>query len=508
MNGMFALAIWDRKEKKLTLVRDRFGIKPLYFHHNECKLIFASEIRPILDHVKFSLNHTKLYDFLTLRYIPSSSTLFKGIECLRPAHYMVIDRDGHTQSTRYWMLEDSEKKQKLCPDHLYDLLYSSVKYRLRSDVPVGSFLSGGIDSASITECVRAHGQKVDTFCFDVQGSLSEVNQAKEVASLNGHRFHVVKESNFDNLEKILWFLEEPIGDSIILPTYSLADGASRKVKSVLSGEGADEVFNGYVHHIILYRLNNFKSLSKIASALFKKIFPITSLNKFHPYSQDLDQLSLKKVLNDIQSFDGTMTSCRNFIRMFSPEELKTYVNPDIIETANPLLVHPQSQSQSQFLNSLTKMDLYDWNSKYTLHRLDRLTMAHSLEARVPFLDHRLVEYVFNLRDTDRLGLFSQKKALRRAMKKSHLPKILRKRKKKAFHLPLQDRYQIPFQKKLEQIFLDEPSIRQSEIWNFEGISRLVKKATARSFIEDKKLFCLLVLELWQRMFSTEKWRHT
>ena len=501
-NGMFALAIWDRKNQELILARDRFGIKPLYFNYNNERFVFASEIKPLLAlDINPSLNYKNLYDFFTLRYVPSNETLFKGIKSFRPAHYMIINKK-RIQSHCYWSLKETKDKQKGSPEQLYELLCSSVKYRLASDVPLGSFLSGGLDSASIAELIHAQGKQIDTFTFDVQGKLSEVKKAKELASFSNHRFNLIDKIDFNDLEKIIWFLEEPIGDSILLPTYSLAQNASKHVKVVLSGEGADEVFNGYIHHIILYWLNQCKNLNKMI-ALLGRMLPINILNKIHPYPQNLDQESIKKVLDDIYYFNGNMTDCRNFVRMFSLHELQQYLNPDIFKNMIPSPVADRGKS---FLNSLTQLDLNDWNSKYTLHRLDRLTMANSLEARVPFLDHRIVEYVINLRDSERLGLFSQKKSLRKAMLNSNLPKSLCKRKKQAFHLPFTEKHQSTFQKKAEDIFLNESEIKKSEIWNLKAISQLTQKSNNRTFIEDKKLFCFLVLELWRQTFSSPKWQ--
>ena len=502
-NGMFALAIWDKKKKELTLARDRFGIKPLYFNHNQKRFIFASEIKPLLDiDMDFSLDYKNLYDFFTLRYVPSNETLFKGIRSFRPAHYMVVNKAG-IQSKCYWSLEETEKKQKLSPEYLYELLLSSVKYRLNADVSLGSFLSGGIDSASIAELIRNNGTQVNTFTFDVKGKLSEVERAKEIASFTNHRFNLIDGVDIDNLEEIIYFLEEPIGDSILLPTYSLAKGASKQVKVVLSGEGADEVFNGYVHHIILYWLNKFKIFNTTITSI-GKIIPINLLNKIHPYPQNLDQGSINKVLNDIQTFKGDMNDCRNFIRMFSQNELRQYLNPDILKMMSPCTVEDIG---TNFLNSLTLLDLHGWNNRYTLHRLDRLTMAHALEARVPFLDHRIVEYVINLRDSDRLGLFCQKKPLRRAMLRGGFVKSLCKRKKQAFHLPFIKQQQSIFQKKAEDVFINGLKIKNSEIWNLKAVSALVKKSNTRTFIEDKKLFCFLTLELWRQIFSSYKKQH-
>ncbi len=501
-NGMFALAIWDRREKVLTLARDRFGIKPLYFYQDQKSFLFASEIKPLLAvGVGFSLDFSQLYDFFTLRYVPSAKTLFRGVEALKPAHWMEISGVG-IQEGSYWQWEQVEPRRKLEPEHLHSLLSSAVKYRLRADVPLGSFLSGGIDSASIAELIHACGLSVDTFTFDVQGRLSEVEQAKEIASLYNHHSYQVTEFGLDNLEKVIWHLEEPIGDSILLPTYSLAYGAAKRVKVVLSGEGADEIFNGYAHHGVLYWLYRLRKL-KNGAAFLGKFFPAELLNKLHPYPQNLDQSSLDKVLKSAVSFNGSMASCRDFVRLFDHAELASYLHPD---RAKDLSATSYPEPHLPFLNALTKLDFDGWNNKYTLHRLDRLTMAHSLEARVPFLDHRLVEYVLSLRDSDRLGLGIQKKALRKAMTHGHLPKVLCRRKKRAFHLPFDGERRIFFQRKLEAIF-DRDCLNRSELWDSKKMLGLIQKAGRRTFVEDKKLYCFLVLELWYRIFSTGRWRN-
>ena len=493
LNGMFAIAIWDIKKKELILARDRFGIKPLYFHHDKKKkFIFASEIKPLLaSGVDFSPDYQKLYDFFTLRYIPSNKTLFKEIESFKPAHYMIINKEK-IQSQCYWKLQWI--KQSFSSDHLYDLLSSSVKYRLQSDVPIGIFLSGGLDSAAIAEMTRENGLKVDTFTFDIQGKDSEVKQAQEIASFCNHNSHHINNIHSQSLEKIILSLEEPIGDSIILPSYSLSEEAGKYVKVILSGEGADEVFNGYVHHMILYWLNKFKSTRK-AMAVIARSLPSGILNAFLPYCQNLDRTSLDKVVADLSQFDGTMEKNRNFIRMFSHSELKTYINHDL------KISSVSEKNESGFLNSLTEMDLTDWNNRYTLLRLDRLTMSHSLEGRVPFLDHRVVEYVSSLKDRDRIGFFSQKKALRKAMMKGRLSRSLCMKKKQSFVFPFIKKQYL--QQKLEQVFLDQKGIL--EIWNRKPLLSLIEKPN-RTFIEDKKVFCFLVFELWKQIFEKKQWQ--
>lgn len=496
INGMFAIAIWDIKKKELILARDRFGIKPLYFHHDNERFVFASEIKPLLaSGIDFSLDHEKLYDFFTLRYVPSNETLFKGIKSFKPAHYMIIGREK-IASRCYWKLPST--KQSFSPEHLCDLLSSSVKYRLRSDVSLGIFLSGGLDSASIAEMTRVNGSKVDTFTFDVQGRDSEVKQAREIASFCKHNAHHVDRVDLESLEKIISSLEEPIGDSIILPSYSLSQKAKNHVKVILSGEGADEVFNGYVHHMVLYWLNKFKKMRKVMAVLGRSI-PSGILNVCLPYCQNLDRSSLDKVVNDLHRFDGSMVESRNFIRMFSRNELNTYLNRDLNMPSFSM------KNESGFLNSLTRMDLRDWNNRYTLHRFDRLTMAHSLEGRVPFLDHRLVEYVISLRDTDRINLFCQKKSLRKAMMKSGLSKSLCMKKKQSFVFPFIKRQHFYFQQKLEQVFLDKRENLQNGIWNEKSLLKLIEKSNRRTFIEDKKIFCFLVFELWRQIFETKRW---
>ena len=315
-NGMFAMAIWDKKQRTLTLARDRFGIKPLYFYHNKEKFIFSSEIKPLLaSGVEFSLNHKHLYDFFTLRYVPSDETLYKGIKSFKSAHFMVIDQEK-IQSKCYWNLQLTEKKKPFSSEYLYDLLFSSVKYRLNSDVPIGLFLSGGIDSSSIAELTRKSGLSTDTFTFNVEGKYSEIKQAKEISLSCGHNPYSVGHIDLNDLEKIILSLEEPIGDSIILPSYSLATEAKKRVKVILSGEGADEIFNGYVHHSILYWLNKLKNIRKII-AFSSKYLPKEILNTILPYSEGLDKQSLSKIIKDIYSFNGDMNDCRNFVRMFT-----------------------------------------------------------------------------------------------------------------------------------------------------------------------------------------------
>ena len=496
MNGMFALGLWDKKEKKLLLARDRLGIKPLYIHKGKDSFLFASEIKPLLaSGVEFQLDTPNLYDYLTLRYVPTNKTLFRGVESVNPGTYMVV-HSGGIEKKRYWRLRKLSVQEKFSPEILLGLISSSVKYRLSSDVPLGCFLSGGLDSGFIAERIRDCGRSVDTFGFDIGGRHSETGEAQVWAKAQNHNFHHFEGIDFNNLEQIFWFLEEPLGDSIILPSFSLFQGAARRVKVSLSGEGADEIFNGYVHHIVLYLLHRLGPARK-QIARWANLLPVSMLNYLHPYPQNLDMGSLKGVLHKMESFDSSMRASRDFVRLFSWPELREYLHPDILHQlrAGRTCEYPHS-----FLDSLTLLDLEGWNCSYTLHRLDRLSMAVSLEARVPFLDHRIVEYVINLSDRDRLGFFSQKKALRRAAKAAGIPKSLWAKKKRPFHLPLRGKAGQEFNKKTREYF----SHLGSGIWNLKKISKLIQKSTKRSFVEDKQLFCFLALEVWFQVFKGQQ----
>ena len=493
INGMFALGLWDKREKKLLLARDRLGIKPLYFHKSQNIFLFASEIKPLLaSGVDFHLDISGLYDYLTLRYNPTKKTLFKGVESLDPGSYMVIHK-GKIEQKRYWQLKKQSIQEKFCPEYLLELISSSIKYRLCSDVPLGCFLSGGIDSTFVAEMIKNHGFSSDAFTFNVGGKLSEAQDARQCALALGHKFHCFEGVDFNNLEKILLCLEEPLGDNIILPSFSLFQGASKKIKVALSGEGADEIFNGYVHHIILYLLHQLSPFRKPLVALARTL-PLPLLNYIHPYPQNLDIDSLKETLRRIESFDSSMQASRNFVRMFSRLQLRDYLHPDIFNT---LKENPVPEYEFSFLDSLTLLDLEGWNIKYTLHRLDRLSMAFSLESRVPFLDHRIIEYVISLREKDRLGLFSQKKALRRAAKAAGIPKSLWAKKKRPFHLAFKGKMHRDFNDKARDVFSRPEG---SGIWNRKEVLKLIQKDSGRSFVEDKKLFCFLALEMWFQIF--------
>jgi asparagine synthase (glutamine-hydrolysing) len=496
INGMFAIAIWDNEKEELILARDRFGIKPLYITTIEERLYFSSEIKPLLMQRKETkLNYDSIYDYLTLRYVPTNKTLFNGVESLPPGEFLIINKTGQ-KIKKYWSLNYKEPKSKFNKSDLSKLISSSMKYRMRSDVKVGSYLSSGIDSSVIAYLAKQQGHILDTFTYDIKGQQSELLMANKTASDLGHRSHVVEEDELLKLKEIIESLEEPIGDSIILPTSFLSKKASSHVTVVLSGEGADEVFNGYAHHKVLYLLNKFKSFLPILKYI-KPFIPIWLINRLTSYSEKFDRKTVDRVINQIQSFDGSMKECRNIIRLFTREELKELLTDEFYLKIKPSSVE---ETENGFLNNLTEMDMRDWNSKYTLLRMDRLGMANSIESRFPYLDHRIVEYVINLKDKNRISMNKQKIALRGSMVESTLPEEIINRKKQAFLMPLSGARFTKFQKSIENHF-DERKLEESPFWKGEVVSRLINKGEKRTFVDTKKLFCIYVFDLWFDIFK-------
>jgi len=503
VNGMFAIAIWDSVDKKLFIARDRLGIKPLYYAHDGKSFVFSSEIRPILKVIKkCSLNYESLSDYFRFRYIQGDATAFKEVKCLSPGSYMIASGTEFTHK-KYWSLQEAVKSpQSLNLEKLEEIYKSSIHLRMRSHSKIGSYLSSGIDSSSLlfanSETQRIHS----TYTFDTEDSKSEVKEAKRISTqLNIRHTEVKKKSNYRNLSTILKNLEEPIGDNIILASNDLAHMASKDVKVILSGEGADEILNGYAHHYVLYILSKFKFLTKIIGHAIN-FLPLKFINYIHPYPREFDRRTIQSISSKLTRFENSKEYIQSFTELFSNEDLSTFLKSSFYNKLSNRKASTDNEfRESNFINKLTLHDLENWNVKYTLLRSDKINMSHSLEARVPFMDHRLVEYIYSLKIEDRIGLREQKIPLKRLMKRLGAPKAIWNKKKAPFLVSLSnEREYIEFQTFCEEE-LTSTMLKDSPFWNCEEVLELINKKRSRSFVEDKQLFSILAFQSWFNEFE-------
>jgi asparagine synthase (glutamine-hydrolysing) len=418
LKGMFAFGIWNEQKRELFLARDRFGIKPLYYYNQNNNFVFASEIKAIKANtsVNTTLDMTSFSDFFVYRYIPGTKSIWNEIKKLPPAHYLVLKANGSVETTRYWSIPFAEKVifDKEAIEQYDQLLLNSVKTHARSDVPVGSFLSGGYDSSALVYYMSRFGYTPSTFAIGFEGwDVSEHKFAGMVARQYGTNHHdlILESQSLDLLDHLAWVYDEPNGDISIIPTYLVSREARKTVKAVMGGEGADEILVGYQWQ------KEYKPQSLSLLETIKGLFcPSANPYIVQYYAQAMamgrfDKPELQQLL------------CTN-------HHTNIATNPDWFYLDNYRTDLPD-------LKRIQQMDIRCFMGEQVLCKVDRASMANSLEVRVPFLDHEICEFVMGLssrvyyRNTETKHLLYQNL-------KGHLPAEILERKKQGFVGP--DKY--------------------------------------------------------------------
>ncbi len=498
LNGMFVFCIYDLTNGKLFLARDRLGIKPLYYYWNEDKFIFASEIKAILlASIDRQVNINAARNYLQLRYVPGEETLFLGIKKLLPGHLLVFDKGVNIR--RFWdvpvpLIRKTNSKE--VKKKVFDLLVDSVRRRLVADVPVGVYLSGGIDSAAITALaagLKGDEEKVKTFSVGFGSEFDELEKAKKVSEHFDTEHHeiLVGDRISQMLPKLIWQLDMPHGDPVIIPQFKLSELASQKVKVVLSGEGADEIFAGYVQYKTFLQAQKFKYVP-FGSSLMNR-FSVKTLDKFFDYPSSMGRKGKEKVNDFLENLDENEKAYWDLISIMGREDRKMLFTEQLDRPFNP----PKFDLvREPLLNQLLYYDIKKWLPNYVLFINDRMTMANSIEGRVPFLDHRLVEYSTSLPMKYKLNGGVTKSILRQTMK-GILPDT--KVKKHAFLMPLDKWYKDEL-KDLSEMLFTPASVRKRGYFNYYYLKKIWENYDQSKLLYGKQLFTLLNFELWHKMF--------
>lgn len=468
MKGMFAFAIWDEKRKELFLARDRFGIKPLYYYYEDGNFVFASEIKAIKANadVSTSLDYSSFADFFVYRYIPSPKSIWKEVKKLPSAHCLLLKADGAVELKEYWEIPFAEKiiSDKEAVERFDELLYNSVHIHARSDVPVGSFLSGGYDSSAIVYYLSRFGYTPSTFAIGFEGwDVSEHIYADMVAKQYGTHHHslILEAQSLDLLDHLVWVYDEPNGDISIIPTYLVSREASRHVKAVMSGEGSDEFLVGYQWQKD-YAPQQLGWLDKL-----KQLFAGQQPNHMLTY------------------YAGCMAMGR-----FDNKELKELLSPHLHQHLNnncDWYYHSLHQPQLTDLKAMQVLDVKHFMGEQVLGKVDRASMANSLEVRVPFLDHEICEFVFQLSQQVYYRKDETKHLLYQNIK-NHLPQQILQRKKQGFVGP--DKYYMNYEWYKNR--LADSKLVADGLINRGYVDRLI--ATNDHW----RLWKVTVMELWYR----------
>ena len=515
LNGMFAFAIHDTKRQQVFVARDRIGIKPLYYYSDDQSIAFASEVKTFraLEHIPFRLNRKSLPDYLSLRYVPEPATLFEGISKLGAGHFMIINEGGGFETHRYWNpnIDVTERTDQEYLEQFNELFDDAVKIRLMSEVPVGAYLSEGLDSNMIVSAMaRELPTKPHTYSMGFGGKYDETESARISAATIGseHTEITFDPSSFSELPDVIWALDEPIGDAHILPSYILAREAKKSLTVVLLGEGADESLYGYPFYKVSHILRSIlsKSPSPLTSGLMSAIrhAPLSLLNSVFPMPAELGEEGRIHLLNyiGIASKGSGQDIFRQLSGLFSPNDLSALLKGNSDTTGFNLGlfdVDQDARDPDTLLQQISEVQFSGWLQDNVLLRHDKVAMAHSVECRVPFLDHRLVEFMQGVPRKLKVSGWRDK-VLSRRYARSRISPDIAKRPKKPFYLPLERFLDAPEFQDLVADNLSPERIKKRDLFHINEIQGLLARMQTGDFLAIKRVMSLVILELWMRTF--------
>lgn len=394
LNGMFGFTIWDRKAKRLFMARDRVGIKPMYYAQSGDNFVYGTELKSILATglVEHRIDPGALFSYLVHFYVPGTQSPFQNISKLLPGHYLVADETGVT-TTCWWDLRNytamADIGRKEATEHIRELFLDSIRLRMRSDVPVGSYLSGGLDSSLVT-AAAASQTDLEFATFSVGFSQSEFDElpyARAVSEHTGTVHHEISVSPSDALEhfpNLIWYMDEPNGDAAILPTYLVSELAVKNVKVALSGIGADEFFGGY--HRYHHQVEKLAKLAVLPTGLLKVIRPLLAAMRYD-WGYRLDRI-ISPPPPWINHLEQT--------HRYDEESIKLLLGDGMGELGSYMRGAFEKYPGSDYVNHRMFADAHSYLPDQILALTDRMSMAVSLEARAPFLDYRIMEFASSL----------------------------------------------------------------------------------------------------------------
>ncbi len=487
LNGFFAFAIYDEKENNLFLARDRYGIKPLYFLNDEDKFIFASDMHSVLAYgIEKQLDIEVLYTYLQLNYTPAPSTMIKSVSMLEPGHYITISSERF-EKKRYYQI-NYEGETSIRDSHSYeqhqiqlrDLVEDSVKSRLVSDVPLGTFLSGGIDSSIISGIAKKYKDDLHTFSIGYRDEpyFDETRYANLVAkkfNTNHTVFSLTNNDLYEHLFDILDRIDQPFADSSAIPTYILSKKTREHITVALSGDGADELFSGYHKHSAHLKAMQggaANSMLKTYGPLLK-ILPRSRNGVISNKIRQAEKFGLGLNLNQSERYwrwAGILAESRAMDLLSNEIRQKLSLDKYFSQKSKLLEV---IRSENDF-NELLHADMQVVLPNDMLRKVDLMSMAHGLEVRVPFLDHRVVNYVFQLPVSAKINEKMRKRILQDAFR-DLLPPELYNRSKKGFEVPLLKWFRTSLKSMIKDDLLSDQFIRSQQIFNPKAIKKLKRQ---------------------------------
>jgi len=509
LQGMFAFAIWNKSDRRLFTARDRLGIKPLYYWYDGGTFLFASEIKAILAYpgVRTEFNKSVLAEYLAFGYIAGPATLFAGIQKLLPGHTLEVSETGQIQIQQYWDLPFEQGASEHSRDYYVkryrELLEESVAAHLMSEVPLGVLLSGGLDSSVVAAlATRARGAPPKTFSVGyAEDAFSELPYARQVAAHIGSEHHEVRMSRgefFDALPELIWHEDEPIVWPSSVPLHFVARLARQHVTVVLTGEGADETLAGYTRYA--FTLKNFRAdgFYRASTPAVLRKWVRAGINRSH-----LPVNLLRKLEHTFLARDGGAWSSfyfDNFYSAFTANEQKELLVDEVVDLAGDAYAGSMNywnKSNGNMLQRLLYTDIKTYLGEL-LMKQDQMSMAASIESRVPFLDHPLVEFTSTIPARYSIKGLSGKAILKSAAE-DLLPKSVIYRTKMGFPTPWAHWMAGEALDNVERTLLNSRSLDRL-LFKTEAIQHLFTEHRARRRDHGNRIWRLLNLEIWQRIF--------
>ncbi|OFX17585.1 MAG: asparagine synthase (glutamine-hydrolyzing) [Bacteroidetes bacterium GWA2_31_9] len=504
VNGCFAFAIFDNIKNELFIFRDRFGIKPLVYFKDNNILAFGSEMKSLL-----AMNLPKEIDFYSLslyfqlNYIPAPYSIFENFKKLLPGHYLYITKNNF-QEIKYYNIPDSEQNSNIsyssAKEKLAELLEQATVRRLVSDVPLGAFLSGGIDSSVIVSLASKHVNKLNPFSIGYKNEpfFDETNYANLVAkkfNTNHTVFSLSNDDLFENLNNILDYIDEPFADSSAIPVYILSQLTRKHVTVALSGDGADEIFAGYNKHKAHWMSENstFKNNSVRLLSPFLNLFPESRNSSFSNKVRQLKRYS-KGLSENAENRYWNWCSLMN--EKDANNLIAKKIDSNILKSKRSSLIHKKDGS----INSVLYNDVNLVLQGDMLQKVDLMSMANALEVRVPFLDYNVVNFAFSLNSDFKINSEMKKRILQDTFREI-LPTELYKRPKHGFEVPMLKWFRNELSSLITEYLSNKEFIEKQGIFNYPEIQLIINKLHSQSPGESQaNIWALLVFQHWWKKY--------
>lgn len=516
LNGFFALAIYDNQTETLLLARDRMGIKPLLVYQDEEQMVFGSELKALMSFsIKRELNVSALKLYLQLNYVPPPLTILQGIYKVSAGSYMLLSSNGEVEKEQFYTIPDDFRKKPYSGSYdnakadLVEKLEESVRKRLIADVPLGAFLSGGIDSSVLVSLATRHSPNINTFSIGYADEpfFDETHYAELVANkfqTNHTTFSLKNDDLYGHLFDILDYFDEPFADSSAIAVYILCNHTRKKATVALSGDGADEMFSGYNKHLAAYRASKRNLLNtgmKLAKPLFAAL-PKSRNSKAGNFFRQLDRYATGVSLSPQERYwrwCGFVEEA-DAIGLLTPEIKTILLNDHVAEDVKSDILKKLGAGNT--VGDTLYADMHLVLQGDMLVKVDMMSMANSLEVRVPFLDHEVVNFAFSLPDEYKIGGGFRKRILKDAFR-DVLPEELYNRPKHGFEVPLLKWFRTDLRPLIEDDLLADAFVKEQGVFDVQEIKKLKEKLFSSDPGEvHAQIWALIVFQWWWRKYMT------